>query len=54
VVKNFTELTSYEHPDATNNLTYFGGINNNNLINGYYQVDPFGSGNHAFIARFGR
>ncbi len=54
VVKNFTELTSYEHPSATNNLTYFGGINNNNLINGSYQVDPFGSGNHAFIARFGR
>jgi len=54
VVKNFTDLTSYEHPDATNNLTYFGGINNSNLINGFYQVDPFGSGNHAFIARFGR
>jgi hypothetical protein len=54
VVQNFTLFTTYNHPDATNNLTYFGGVNNNNQINGYYQVDASGSGNHAFIARLGR
>ena len=54
VVQNFTTFTSYEHPDATNHLTYFGGVNNSNQINGFYQVDASGSGNHAFIARFGR
>lgn len=54
VVQNFNLFTSYDHPDATNNLTYFGGVNNSNLISGFYQVDASGSGNHAFIARFGR
>ena len=54
VVQNFNLFTSFNHPDETNNMTLFFGVNNNNLISGYYQVDASGSGNHAFIARFGR
>ena len=54
VVQNFNLFTSYSHPDATNNTTLFHGVNNANLISGHYQVDASGSGNHAFIARFGR
>jgi hypothetical protein len=54
VVQNFNLFTSYDHPDAANNQTLFQGVNNSNLISGYYQVDASGSGNHAFIARFGR
>ena len=54
VVQNFNRFTSYDHPDATNNTTIFFGVNNSSLISGYYQVDASGSGNHAFIARFGR
>ncbi len=35
-------------------MTLFYGVNNSHLISGTYQVDASGSGDHAFIARFGR
>ncbi len=54
VVQNLTLFTSYDHPDATNHITIFNGVNNSNLISGTYQVDASGSGDHAFIARFRR
>jgi hypothetical protein len=54
VVQNLNRFTSYDHPNALNNVTSFRGANNSNFISGFYQEDASGSGVHAFIARFGR
>jgi hypothetical protein len=54
VVQNLNLFTSYDHPDALNNVTVFRGINNSNIISGFYLEDASGSGVHAFIARFAR
>jgi hypothetical protein len=53
VVQNLKHFVSYDYPDESEHATLFRGVNNSNLISGFY-ANSDGSATHAFIAHFGR